>query len=249
MDHVASPHPTQAAASFLDRILAERKRLERALAAVGDLIVIYEAIAAGRPASVAPPIQEVPAAAQAPKEKPTISPERAEAPVDPLQKFYPERNEIIKREWPKGTPTPEILAMLHALPGAQINARLLYIKAGKLGVHRAPSAPKATPAPDTAVDLSPLLSIATATERKRPEFDPPGKTLTLHHMAQRCVGCCHPGRSLRIGEDGINKAQHRLGRAERHVQRHVAPFLAALLHPRAGACAPERGNTGRRPNP
>ena len=172
MDHVASPHPTQAAASFLDRILAERKRLERALAAVGDLIVIYEAIAAGKPASVAPPIQEVSAAAQAPKEKPTISPERAEAPVDPLQKFYPERNEIIKREWPKGTPTPEILAMLHALPGAQINARLLYIKAGKLGVHRAPSAPKATPAPDTAVDLSPLLSIATATERKRPEFDP-----------------------------------------------------------------------------
>ena len=131
--------------AFLDRILAERKRLERALAAVGDLIVIYEAIADGKPASVAPPIQEVSAAAQAPKEKPTISPERAEAPVDPLQKFYPERNEIIKREWPKGTPTPEILAMLHALPGAQINARLLYIKAGKLGVHRAPSAPKATP--------------------------------------------------------------------------------------------------------
>ena len=159
---------TEAAASVLDRILAERKRLERALAAVGDLIVIYEAIAEGKPASVAPPIQEVPAAAQAPKEKPTISPERAEAPVDPLQKFYPERNEIIKREWPKGTPTPEILAMLHALPGAQINARLLQIKACKLGVHRAPAAPKATPEEAPAPSrMEALMAVS-----RRPEFDP-----------------------------------------------------------------------------
>jgi hypothetical protein len=51
--------------------------------------------------------------------------------------FTKEREDIIAREWPLGTPAPKILEMLHALPGRQIEARRLGIHAaGKLGVKR-----------------------------------------------------------------------------------------------------------------
>ena len=79
--------------------------------------------------------------------------------------------------------------------------------------------------------------------RHRPQLHPSGIVGAVGKVAQRRILADPLGRH-RLSEDSIDQRQHRRGRAERDVERHVFPFLPTVLHPLAQQGAPELEGVG-----
>jgi hypothetical protein len=120
---------TAGAHDFLARLLTEQTRLTRALDTVGSLIGVYEKLAEGEAV-------HAPAVAVAPIQKPTAVPPAREPDTSDTRLFTPERNAIIRRDYPLGVSTEEIRRRLHALPGREVRRDRIAIQAHKLGVGR-----------------------------------------------------------------------------------------------------------------
>lgn len=100
--------------------------------------------------------------------------------------FSPERNAIIRRDYPIGVSIDAIMVQCHALPGREIPRNRISIQAGKLGVGRPSDAPyvrvaspEATRSPVTKaaepqpkIDLSGLRTLGNVVERKSPAATP-----------------------------------------------------------------------------
>lgn len=151
---------------FIEGLLIEKGTLERQLAAVDALILVCATSGRRDdtdPPAEDPPVPEPPPAPPVVEPPPEIAPAPAaevEPPLTPLpydvhrdqegkpspplkavfltdtRKFYPARNEIICREWPRGTGVKEIEAMLNELPGAPIASDRIPGQAARLDVHR-----------------------------------------------------------------------------------------------------------------
>ncbi len=73
-------------------------------------------------------------------------------------------------------------------------------------------------------------------QREGPQLDASGMSGAIGIVAQ-LAGVFDAGGGERVGEHRIDQCQHRLGRAERHVQRHLTEFLVRCFHPPAQRCA------------
>lgn len=139
---------------FVEHLLAEKRMLERALTAVDAAIHIYTTALAveAPPPIVAPEAPEVAEVAE-PVRPPLAEPQPGLVRPDPGfgigiegRYFYPARLDIIRREWPRGTPVGEVTAMLNEMPGKAVDNTRVSLQATKLGVRRpGPSHPAASP--------------------------------------------------------------------------------------------------------
>lgn len=77
--------------------------------------------------------------------------------------WTPERNAVVRRDYPTGVSIDTILEQLNALPGKVVPRERVAIQAGKLGFNRGGLI---RPPPPPAVDLSPLSALGAVTERK-----------------------------------------------------------------------------------
>ena len=50
-----------------------------------------------------------------------------------------ERLAVLRREWPKGTPTPDIYKLVSGMPGKPLKIAHLSVKAAAIGVRRPPT--------------------------------------------------------------------------------------------------------------
>lgn len=88
--------------------------------------------------------------------------------------FSPERNAIIRRDYPLGVSTDAIMARCHALPGREISRRKIAVHAAYLGVRRPVATTKDVAVcsdaqaaePQPKIDLSRLQSLGVVIERK-----------------------------------------------------------------------------------
>lgn len=80
----------------------------------------------------------------------------------------PEREAVVRREWPKGTSVHEVLAMVHQLPGREMTATRLGIWANQLGLRRPPkpAQQELAPPPPPAAALDPAKPIQAAPESR-----------------------------------------------------------------------------------
>jgi hypothetical protein len=121
--------------------------------------------------------------------------------IHPSKKIFPvARNRVIVREWPAGTPEPEIRRMCEALPGATIPPGRIAVQAAHLKVRRPDrqieSRPPVAPPPgrlellrQVAASLAkPAPPTAPPKVDKRfavPEFDPGPSIYAEHGQVQR----------------------------------------------------------------
>ena len=128
------------------------------LTAAPDLLAVLERIAlviARRPvepvlAPMPPPLPDLPPVQDATAPAPE--------PTGRLKRWTPERDAVIRRDYPRDIDNAMILAQVNALPGLPCNAKMIGIRAFALGVGRSqarlathgfpkPAAPKAMSAP------------------------------------------------------------------------------------------------------
>jgi hypothetical protein len=159
---------TAGAHDFLARLLTEQTRLTRALDTVGSLIGVYEKLAEGEAV-------QAPAVAVAPVQKPTAVPPAREPDTSDTRLFTPERNAIIRRDYPLGVSTEEIRRRLHALPGREVRRDRIAIQAHKLGVGRPTGAacdrPPAEPLSQPQSRMEALAMVSRSIS-PQPAFDP-----------------------------------------------------------------------------
>jgi len=134
--------------AFISHLLAEKKSLERCLAAVDAALMIYTAgnVALAPPPRrgnpVSPPLVNAPAPAVAPPAETT-----SEGKTIVGKTFTPARNRVIADEWPKGTPVAEIYQKLRAVPGLPVTIEMIGHQAGKMGLKRPDDDKPVAPAP------------------------------------------------------------------------------------------------------